>query len=259
LFWETFIRNGCPLSFRLIFLKIWKAFEPPLFAIGILRPEAVMTSILFRPPLKDHSPRTDTNQQLLNDYISFLQQYSNTLLLKPTAEDFEVTFRPQLNHIDDYDLDESLLILEHRHLEENDCEKESYIFLEEQERSHQLFLKQQVQQAITSNPFIMSTQQQSTSSSQSFSTSTFSSSSDGEAPKIWRKTESTETNPSGTTVRRTSEQPGQAPTEQTLHYDSSGKAIDQGTDAGRIEDVTDADREYLERMEDEYAKREGGA
>ncbi len=27
----------------------------------------------------------------------------------------------------------------------------------------------------------------------------------------------------------------------------------------RIEDVTDADREYEERIEDEYAKREGGA
>lgn len=27
----------------------------------------------------------------------------------------------------------------------------------------------------------------------------------------------------------------------------------------RIEDVTDKDQEYLERMEDEYAKREGGA
>ena len=30
-------------------------------------------------------------------------------------------------------------------------------------------------------------------------------------------------------------------------------------DAKRIEDVTDADQVYEERMEDEYAKREGGA
>ena len=27
----------------------------------------------------------------------------------------------------------------------------------------------------------------------------------------------------------------------------------------RIEDVTDADREYEEKMEEEYAKRDGGA
>lgn len=34
----------------------------------------------------------------------------------------------------------------------------------------------------------------------------------------------------------------------------------EGVDnAKRIEDVTDADKEYEERIEDEYAKREGGA
>jgi len=221
-----------------------------------------MTSMLFRPPLKDLSPWTDTNQQLplqLNDYTSFLQQYSDTLLLKPAAEDYGFSFKLPSNHMDEYELEESLLTFENQDFNDYDLEKDSYLFPEEQEYTHQLLLEQQEQQAITSNSFIMSNQQQSTYSSQSFSTSTFSSSSNGEAPKTWRKTESTETNPSGTTVRRTSEQPGQAPTEQTLRYDSSGKAINQPTDAGRIEDVTDADREYLERMEDEYAKREGGA
>ncbi len=36
--------------------------------------------------------------------------------------------------------------------------------------------------------------------------------------------------------------------------------MEGGADSGRrIEDVTDADRQYEERMEEEYAKREGGA
>lgn len=37
-----------------------------------------------------------------------------------------------------------------------------------------------------------------------------------------------------------------------------GQGASSGSDR-RIEDVTDRDQEYLERMEDEYAKREGGA
>jgi len=221
-----------------------------------------MTSILFRPPSKDVSAWTDTNQQLplqLDDYTSFLQQYSDALLLKPIAEDYGFSFKLPSNHVDEYDLEESQETFEIQHFDDYDLQKESYFILEEQEHTRQLFPEQQEQQAITSNLLIMSNQQQSTYSSQSFSTSTFVSSSNGEAPKTWRKTENTETNPSGTTIRRTSELPGQAPTEQTLRYDSSGKVIDQPTDARRIEDVTDADREYLERMEDEYAKREGGA
>jgi len=44
----------------------------------------------------------------------------------------------------------------------------------------------------------------------------------------------------------------------------SGRTLGQpgGNERGRIEDVTDEsenDRVYRERMEDEYAKREGGA
>ncbi|KAF2433307.1 hypothetical protein EJ08DRAFT_584031 [Tothia fuscella] len=101
--------------------------------------------------------------------------------------------------------------------------------------------------------------QQSSFQSQTYSSSTFSSSSNGEAPKTCSQTESTSSNPQGTIVHKTSEKPGQAPIEQTLRYDSSGKAIQDSNETGRIEDVTDADREYLERMEDEYAKREGGA
>lgn len=37
-------------------------------------------------------------------------------------------------------------------------------------------------------------------------------------------------------------------------------AAGAGAESGpRIEDVTETDREYLEKMEEEYAKREGGA
>ena len=70
-------------------------------------------------------------------------------------------------------------------------------------------------------------------------------------------------NPDGTTVRRTSELPGQQPTDETTFTPSGGR-IAQPDTRGRIEDVTDrdqtdADKQYEERIEDEYAKREGGA
>jgi len=96
--------------------------------------------------------------------------------------------------------------------------------------------------------------------SKSYSSSTFSSSCNGEAPQTWRSTESASSNPQGTTIHRTSEQPGQAPTQERLQLDSQGQLmLDRPQESGRIEDVSEADREYVERMEDEYAKREGGA
>ena len=64
--------------------------------------------------------------------------------------------------------------------------------------------------------------------------------------------------PQGTTVRRTEERPGEQPTDETTYTPSGGQVTQQDT-RGRIEDVTDADRLYEERIEDEYAKREGGA
>jgi hypothetical protein len=155
----------------------------------------------------------------LNDYTTFLTQYSGSLL------------EPQNN------LDSHLLRLQ---LEVDEEEEQE----EEQEAEHEA--------EIMSN-------QQSTFHSQSYSSATFSSSSNGEAAKTWRRTESSSSNPQGTTVHKTSEEPGQTPVEETLRYDSSGKAIQESNEAGRIEDVTDADRQYLERMEDEYAKREGGS
>jgi hypothetical protein len=65
-------------------------------------------------------------------------------------------------------------------------------------------------------------------------------------------------NPDGTTVRRTTELPGQQPTDETT-YTPTGGRVAQADTRGRIEDVTDADKQYEERIEDEYAKREGGA
>lgn len=106
---------------------------------------------------------------------------------------------------------------------------------------------------------IMSNNQQSSLSSQSYSSSTFTSSSNGGAPQVWRSTKATLSSPQGTTVHRTSEQPGQLPTKETLRIDEAGKSIrPQPATSGRIEDVSDTDKKYLERMEDEYAKRERG-
>ncbi|ORX95255.1 hypothetical protein BCR34DRAFT_549884 [Clohesyomyces aquaticus] len=82
--------------------------------------------------------------------------------------------------------------------------------------------------------------------------------------------EATYSDPSGTRVHRTSQEPGQAPREERIEYDSAGRRIQgqrNGQESrGRIEDVTDerekekeAERLYEEGMEEEYAKREGGA
>ena len=104
----------------------------------------------------------------------------------------------------------------------------------------------------------------SSSTFQSFSTSYSSSSVNGQ------KTSHSETiysDPSGTKVHRTSQEPGQAAREERFEVDGSGRRIQDGNDTRRIQDVTDQkddeqtqkDQQYEERMEDEYAKREGGA
>lgn len=78
--------------------------------------------------------------------------------------------------------------------------------------------------------------------------------------------------PRGTTTRVTTQRNGEAPVEETRHYDSQGRQLltasgNKQPAQGRIEDVevedvtdeADADKKYREAMEDEYAKREGGA
>jgi len=79
-----------------------------------------------------------------------------------------------------------------------------------------------------------------------------------------RFTESTSTDPRGTTTHRTAEETGKQPYQETTYTPAEGRLESGGASTqGRIEDVTDdqaeRDRQYEERMEDEYAKREGGA
>lgn len=85
--------------------------------------------------------------------------------------------------------------------------------------------------------------------------------------------QTTRSDPSGTKVYRTTQEPGQERKEERIQYDPRGNKIDNGgigEGRGRIEDVTDQEdaradvetekeREYIERMEEEYAKKEGGA
>lgn len=97
---------------------------------------------------------------------------------------------------------------------------------------------------------------------QSFSTSFSSSSVNGQTTS---HSETVHSDPSGTRVHRTSQEPGQAAREERFETDNSGNRIQDGSNsAGRIQDVTDEeqarnDRKYEENIEDEYAKREGGA
>jgi hypothetical protein len=104
----------------------------------------------------------------------------------------------------------------------------------------------------------------SKSTFQSFSTSYSSSSVNGQTKS---HSETTYSDPSGTRVHRTTQNPGEAAREERFEVDSSGRRVEgaEAADQRRIEDVTEQedqkknDKLYEERMEDEYAKREGGA
>ncbi|KAI2640337.1 hypothetical protein GGS26DRAFT_537681 [Hypomontagnella submonticulosa] len=87
-----------------------------------------------------------------------------------------------------------------------------------------------------------------------------------------RYAEHTTSDSSGTTTHIASQHSGEPLRHERRDYDSSGKLIasegralgNSGVDSNRrIEDVSDEQREkdrlYEERIEDEYAKREGGA
>jgi len=103
------------------------------------------------------------------------------------------------------------------------------------------------------------------SSSFSFSSTSYSSSSstgpDGQRQTRSYTEQTSSNDQDGTTVHRRSEETGKAPVEETITYPAHGRVSDNS--AGRIEDVSDEQKarnaEYEERMEDEYAKREGGA
>jgi len=112
----------------------------------------------------------------------------------------------------------------------------------------------------------MSNQQ---SSYTSFSSSSFttSSSSDGGPPRTQSYTETANYDSrTGGNITRESRETGQPTLTETRDIPAQGRVgAATGADTSRrIEDVTDADqaerdRQYEERMEDEYAKREGGA
>ena len=99
-------------------------------------------------------------------------------------------------------------------------------------------------------------------SSQSYSTfrsSSYQSSTDSAGNTY---TEGTSSNPSGTTIHRVTQEAGRAPVHETTRLPAGGSAAQQVAgleNSKRIEEISDKDREYEERMEDEYAKREGGA
>lgn len=79
--------------------------------------------------------------------------------------------------------------------------------------------------------------------------------------------------PEGRTTRTSTQNLGQPMVQETRHYDGQGRELlgsgqpmnqrtIQQSGGGRIEEIADeseADRSYKEKMEDEYAKRDGGA
>lgn len=104
----------------------------------------------------------------------------------------------------------------------------------------------------------------------SYTSQTFSSTSSTINGQTTSQTQSTISDNTGTRVHQTSQEPGQALREERFEVDNSGRRIadgsTSGSNRGRIEDVTDEDaqqkendRKYEEAMEEEYAKREGGA
>ena len=111
------------------------------------------------------------------------------------------------------------------------------------------------------------------SNSYSFSSSSYSysssSSSNGQSTGH-RYAEHSQSNPSGTRVQTASQNLGEPVYTETRQYDPQGRPQVEGSSTGgganriegpRIEDISDqeAARRYEERIEDEYAKREGGA
>lgn len=100
----------------------------------------------------------------------------------------------------------------------------------------------------------------SSNSYSTFQSSSYSSYSDSSGN---RYEESTSSNPSGTTTRRSTQEAGKPAIQETTRVPAGGRVEGLSNGQHRIEDVSDkedqAAREYEERMEDEYAKREGGA
>lgn len=112
----------------------------------------------------------------------------------------------------------------------------------------------------------MSSQHSSYTSYSSTSYSSSSSSSNNGEPHRQSYTETAQYNSrDGGHITRESRETGQPTLSETRDVPVQGRVTSDGADSNRgIEDVTDKDQsardqEYLDRMEDEYAKREGGA
>lgn len=109
----------------------------------------------------------------------------------------------------------------------------------------------------------------STSQSYSYSVYSSSSSTNGGQPQSTMYAERSYTDNSGTTTERMHQLPGQRPVYESSSSSSpAGRRLGDGRNGNggsgaetqnRITDVTDAEKEYGERIQDEYAKREGGA
>ena len=100
----------------------------------------------------------------------------------------------------------------------------------------------------------------SSNSYSTFQSSSYSSYSDSSGN---RYEQSTSSNPAGTTVHRSVQEAGQPAVRETERFPAGRQVDGHRNDQRRIEDVTEAEdqasKEYVERIEDEYAKREGGA
>jgi len=110
---------------------------------------------------------------------------------------------------------------------------------------------------------------QQSSSYTSYSSVSYSSSSniDGQVSGS-RHMQTTQSDNSGTTVNTASQNYGEPVVQEQRQYDVQGREMIGGANGAgsdrRIEDVDEEaqrerDRQYEERIEDEYAKREGGA
>ena len=142
-------------------------------------------------------------------------------------------------------------------------------------------ISQQTPESHQRQAVIMSTSRSTFSSSSSYVSFSSSSSSTINGHSSGHSySQQTSTDPRGTTTRTTSSQIGRPTVEQVRHYDNHGRELLTAPHASsanintnsnnnqrriqdfEVEDVTDqvdAETKYKEAMEDEYAKREGGA
>lgn len=103
------------------------------------------------------------------------------------------------------------------------------------------------------------------SSSSTFASTSYSFSSSTSNNETHSHSRIATSDPHGTRVYERSQEPGKEAREERSEWDAQGRRVDgrNSGQTGRIEDVTDREKEkekeYEERMEEEYAKREGGA